>query len=191
MKKYLPILLLIISGSAFGQGMHGLTYSIAFPVGETSDYINTLSWRGFTIDGKYFITDNMTLGWTTGWQTLYESESGTFVDGTQSSTGTQYRYLNILPILFTYNYFLNENGDIQPFAGLGTGTFWIESKTNMGLFSDTDDNWHFGLVPEVGVLFPVGFRSNFYFSLKYNHAFPSGESINYSYLGLNLGFLWF
>jgi hypothetical protein len=191
MKKYLAAHLIFLSCTALGQSMHGLTYSLAFPVGETSDYISTMSWRGFTIDGKYFIQENMTLGWTTGWQTLYESESGTFIDGSQSSTGIQYRYLNVLPIFLTYNYFLKESGEIQPFAGIGAGTNWIERRTNMGLFSSTEDNWHFALAPEVGVLFPAGFHSNFYFSLKYNHAFPSGGSINYAYLGLNIGFLWY
>ncbi|MBS0001423.1 MAG: hypothetical protein KFF73_20725 [Cyclobacteriaceae bacterium] len=191
MKRITTIILILISSSVFSQSMHGLTYSMALPVGETSDFISNVSWRGFTIDGKYFINDRMTLGWTTGWQTMYESESGTFVDGTQSATGIQYRYLNVLPILLTSHYFFHEDGEMQPFLGIGAGTFWIESKANMGLFSDTEDNWHFGLAPEAGILFPVSFQSNLYISLRYSNAFPSNGSITYSYLSLNVGFLWY
>jgi outer membrane protein W len=171
--------------------MHGITYSTALGLGETGDYIGRFSWRGFTIDGKYFIDDNITLGWTTGWQTLYEPVSGTFTDGTRTMTGTQYRYLNILPAMMTANYFFNEDGETQPFVGLGLGTYWVEQKTNMGLFSEKEDHWHFGLAPEVGVLFPVNIQANFYITVRYNNAFPAKESITYSYLGLNVGFLWY
>jgi len=191
MKKLPLIFFILFSINAFSQSMHGVTYSTALGIGETGDYISRLSWRGFTIDGKYFINDNMTLGWTTGWQTLYEPVSGSFTDGTRTMTGTQYRYLNILPVQMTYNFFFNEDGEIQPFLGLGVGTYWIERKTNMGLFSSTSDNWHFGLSPEVGVLFPVNIQSNFYVTVRYNHAFPSNDSITYSYLGFNVGFLWY
>lgn len=191
MRKLLILFLTLITMQAFSQSMHGVTYSTALGVGETGDFIGRLSWRGFTIDGKYFINDNITLGWTTGWQTLYEPVSGSFTDGTQTLTGTQYRYLNMLPAMMTANYFFNEDGETQPFVGLGLGTYWIEQKTNMGLFSDTADHWHFGLTPEVGILFPVNIQSNFYITVRYNNAFPSKESMTYSYLGFNVGFLWY
>ncbi len=191
MKKLLIVFLTFITFQGFSQSMHGVSYSTALGVGETGDYIGRFSWRGFAIDGKYFINDNMTLGWTTGWQTLYEPVSGSFTDGTQTLTGTQYRYLNVFPALMTWNYFFNEDGDVQPFVGLGAGIYWIEQKTNMGLFSDTADHWHFGLTPEIGILFPVNIQSNFYITVRYNNAFPSNESMTYSYLGFNFGFLWY
>jgi outer membrane protein W len=171
--------------------MHGINYSLSLPVGETRDYINSFSWRGVNIEGKYFLNDNMTLGWSGGWNVLYKSESGEFTDGTRTRTGTQYRYLNSIPFLLTFDYFLNEDGEIQPYLGVGMGTYWIEQKTTMGLFSSTTDNWHFGLAPEVGVIIPVNIQSNFYVSLRYNNAFAANESINYGYLGFNVGFLWY
>jgi outer membrane protein W len=191
MKRILFFLLILFSSNAFSQSMHGISYATALGVGETSDYISRFSWRGFGIDGKYFINDNMTLGWTTGWQTFYEPVSGTFTEGTQTRTGTQYRYINTIPVMLTYNFFFNEDGETQPFVGLGLGTYWLERRTTMGLFASTEDNWHFGLTPEVGILFPVNIQSNFYVTVRYNNAFPSNDSITYSYLGLNLGFLWY
>ena len=191
MKKILLVLLTIISIQAYSQSMHGLTYSIALPLGETSDFTGNLSWRGFAIDGKYFVNDNMTLGWTTGWHTMYESESGSFTEGTRTLTGTQYRYINVLPIMMTYNFFFNNEGDVQPFLGLSAGTYWIEQKTNMGLFSDVTDHWHFGIAPEVGILFPAGLRANFYATFRYNNAIAADDSINFSFLALNIGFLWY
>ena len=191
MKRLFIVLFTFITINAIGQSMHGISYNTSLTIGETNDYISRFSWRGFGIDGKYFINDNMTLGWTTGWNTFYEPVSGSFTEGTQTLTGTQYRYINTIPILMTYNFFLNEDGEIQPFFGIAAGTYWIERKTTAGLFSSTKDNWHFGLTPEVGILFPMNLQSNFYVTVRYNNAFPSNDSITYSYLGFNFGFLWY
>ena len=194
MKNILIIVFSVISINVFGQSMHGMTYNMAFGVGETGDYIGKYSWRGFGIDGKYFLSDNMTLGWSTGWNVLYEGddELQSYNDGSRTRTGKQYRYLNVFPALLVFDYFLNSDGEIQPFFGLGAGTYWIEQKTTMGLFSSTDDNWHFALAPEVGVLFPMNLRSNFYISAKYNQAFKtSNSSMNISFVGVNVGFLWY
>ncbi len=191
MKRFLILLFTLITINVFGQSMHGISYNTSLTLGETNDYISRFSWRGFGLDGKYFINDNMTLGWMTGWNTFYEPVSGTFTEGTQTLTGKQYRYINAIPVLLTYNFFLNEDGEVQPFLGLGLGTYWIERKTTMGLFASTVDNWHFGLTPEVGVLFPINIQSNFYITVRYNNVFPSNDSITYSYLGFNFGFLWY
>lgn len=193
MKKLFATLIFVTLGYlSFGQSMHGLSYSMALPVGKTGDLISKYQWRGFGIEGKYFLTDQITLGWQTGWNTMYQEERGSFVEGTRTRTGTQYRWLNIWPALATINYFFGEDGDTQPYLGAGIGTYWIEQRTQMGLFSSTDDTWNFGIAPEIGVLFPLNLNSNLYLNLKYNYGMNGSEDVeDYSYLTFNVGFLWY
>ena len=193
MKKILILITFVIVGfNSFGQSMHGISYSMALPVGATSDVIGKYQWRGFALEGKYFLTDQVTIGWHTGWNTMYDSESGSFTEDTQTRTGTQYRYLNIWPALFTFNYLFGSDGDIQPYLGAGLGTYWIEEKTTMGLFGTEYKTWNFGLAPEVGVLFPLNLNSNLYINMKYNYGLNGSSDVeNYSYLTFNVGFLWY
>jgi len=192
MKKLIILIILVVVGfNANSQSMHGISYSMALPVGETADFISKYQWRGFGLEGKYFVDDNITLGWQTGWNTMYESKSGSFTEGTRTRTGKQYNYLNIFPALFTANYFLFEDGDTQPYFGVGAGTYWIEQRSQMGLFADTNSQWHFGFAPEIGVLIPMNLQSNFYINARYNYALKTGDSMTYSYLTFNVGFLWY
>jgi len=193
MKKILILIAFIAFGySSYSQSMHGLSYSMALPVGETSDFISKYQWRGFAVEGKYFLTDNVTLGWQSGWNTMYQEESGTFVDGTRTRTGTQYNYLNIWPALFTFNYFFGYDGDVQPYLGAGIGTYYVKQRNQMGLFATNYDVWNFGLAPEVGVLIPLNLNSNFFINMKYNYGINGNDDVgNYSYLTFNVGFMWY
>jgi hypothetical protein len=193
MKKLILLLLCTVSGFfSYGQSIHGLSYSLALPTGKTGDYIGKLQWRGVTLEGKYFLTNNITLGWQTGWNTMYESETGEFTEGTVTRSGTQYRYLNVWPALFTMDYLFGEDGDIQPYAGVGAGAYWIGQRTLMGLTETKYSTWNFGIAPEIGVLFPVNLNSNFYVNLKYNYGINGSSDVdNYSFLTFNVGFLWY
>jgi len=193
MKKLLIIIALIVFGyNSYSQNMHGLSYSMSLPLGETSNLISKYQWRGLAIEGKYFVADQVTLGWQSGWNTMYEGESGTFTDGTRTRTGTQYNWLNIWPMLLTFDYFFGTDGDTQPYLGAGVGTYWVEQRSQMGLFADTYSTWNFGIAPEVGVLIPINLYSNFYVNLKYNYGLNGSADVsNYSWLSFNVGFLWY
>lgn len=193
MKKLLVLIALIVFGyNTYSQSMHGLSYSMALPMGETSDIIGKYQWRGVTIEGKYFLNSQVTMGWQSGWNTMYQSETGSFIDETTTRTGTQYSWLNIWPMLLTFDYFFGTDGDTQPYIGAGVGTYWVEQRTQMGLFSDTYSTWNFGIAPEVGVLFPINLYSNFYVNLKYNYGLNGSADVsNYSWMSFNVGFLWY
>lgn len=193
MKKIIILLIFIVFGyTGYSQSMHGISYSMALPTGATSDLISKYQWRGITLEGKYFLGDQVTMGWQSGWNTMYQEESGTFTEGTRTRTGTRYNWLNVWPMLLTFDYFFGTDGDTQPYLGAGIGTYWVEQKTQMGLFADTYSTWNFGIAPEIGVLFPINLYSNFYVSVKYNYGINGNESVdNYSWLTFNVGFLWY
>lgn len=193
MKRYIIIVTLLVLGyQSYSQNMHGLNYSMALPLGETSDLISKYQWRGFGVEGKYFVGDQVTLGWQSGWNTFYDSEKGSFTEDTRTLSGTRYAWMNVWPALFTFDYFFGSDGDTQPYLGAGIGTYWVEQRTQMGLFSTTYSTWNFGIAPEIGVLFPINLYSNFYVNVKYNYGLNGSDDVgNYSWMTFNVGFLWY
>lgn len=190
MKYIFIILFSLLSYSGFSQGLFALTYDISVPLGETSDYTGKTSFRGFGMEGKSFISNNVALGGSFAWQTFYESEGvQTITEGTTTVTGTPYKYINSFPFLVTGNYFLNNEDEVRAYFGGGLGMYHIIQRTDMGLYSVEDKNWHFGLAPEVGIIVPVGYSTSYFLvNLKYNYAFKANDSVNHSYLGINVGF---
>jgi hypothetical protein len=181
------------------QSMWAFTYDVAFPMGETADYIGNTSWRGITIQGRTFIKPNISVGGSFSWQVFFEKVDETVdfsyqpealdrpVTGTLS--GKQYRYINSLPIMVNAHYYMGDAliNAIRPFAGLSVGMAPTKKRTEVGIIALDDFNWHFALAPEIGVLVPLDPGIDFIATLKYNAALKTNDSINYSYLNIQIG----
>ena len=189
---YITILMVLAGISASAQGsMFGMSYQMALPVGTTADFISTFSGRGFGIDYKGYVSPDVTVGGSVGWNVFYEAkpEATYFLDGGNTAvTGQQWRYINSFPFLLTVDYFLGDYGDPRIFVGGGVGAYRIYERTDMGIYTIEPREWHFGIAPEVGVAVPMNRDAYFLGSLRFNYAFASGSIDNVSYLGVNLGF---
>jgi opacity protein-like surface antigen len=189
----IKLLILILGLSAFftlsAQGRFGITYNTALPLGETSDYIGNFSFRGAGIEARWEVAQELYVGFNTSWNVFYESVSGSFTEGTRTLTGTQYRYLNSYPLMFTAFKGFGELGAFSPYAGLGIGGIKVDRRSEMGLWQHTENKWHFGLAPEIGTLIYTWGNFDILFSIRYNYAFKTGDTPAYSYLGINLGIL--
>ncbi len=174
------------------EGLFALTYNMGLPTGSTADYISTYSWRGFGIDGRSFVTDNITLGGSFSWNVFYEEEiNTTHVDGNQALTGNFYKYINAYPINFTAHYYFSDYDAPARFhAGIGIGATKINQRTEFSVLQISHDYWHFNVTPDVGVLFPMNYRSNFFLSARYNYAFKAKDK-DFGYLSFNVGFAWY
>ncbi len=193
MKKIL-IILTITSLPLFSmaQGIFSMQYNMGFGVGDQGSYISSPSFRGMTfIDARWYLGDNVTLGGSISWNVFYENETGTFDRDNTTVSGEQFRTINAFPLLLSSFYYWGDDGEITFYAGGGMGGYSIEKKTSMGLWAVVDDNWHFGIAPEVGVLFPMSGNASFLLSARYNHAFKTSGSIDYQYFGVNVGFAWY
>ena len=200
--KYILIiaLMLMLSVNAFAQqGYGGISWSIATPADELKNYIDETSYRGFGIDFRSFVTKSISVGGYTGWNILDQRVDGTieFSNGPLNGAinGTQIRYVNSFPIMLTSHLHIGgPRSAIRPYIGIGVGTYYVVQRLEMGVNMIEKNNWHFGLAPEVGVLFPTDYVS-ILASLKYNQAFKSGEAITrnnfaFSYWSFNVGFLF-
>ena len=194
MKKIL--LIIAISFSSFGafaqNGMFGITYNFGLATGEMNTFIGKFSARGFGIEGQGFLNDNISLGGSFSWNVFFEEKvNESYVDGSQTITANQFRYINAFPIMFTAHYYFgaDDGSTTRFFAGLGVGPSKINQRVELGIFQITHDYWHFAIAPEVGVLIPISFTSNVLVSVRYNYAFKSHDQ-SFGYFGFNVGFAW-
>ena len=193
MKKYILMIGCVLAAYITqAQTIYSISYDTSLGLGDTGDFAGNFNGRGVTmLDIRAYVTDNLTVGGSFGWHVLYEEETGTFEQDNLTVSGTQKRYLNSFPIMANVHYNFGEDGEITPYAGLGIGTYSIERRVDMGLFSDTINQWHFGLAPEVGVIFPVAYNSALILKAKYNHAFEAGGVPQRQYMVFGIGYAWY
>lgn len=174
------------------QSLYTLNYTMSFGLGETGDYISKPSFRGLSFDGRGFLTDQISLGGYFSWTTFFEERANDiYTDGTATLTGTQYRYINAFPILLQGHYYLGTD-EYEPrfYFGAGLGTYKMIQRTDIGVWSIEENHWHFGMSPEVGLLYPVGMSSQLNINLKYHWVLGVDDSLDYSWLGVSIGFAW-
>jgi hypothetical protein len=194
MKKLIVSTVLFLSsfGLMAQDGLFALTYNMGLPTGSTSDFIGKYSWRGFGIEGRSFVTDNISLGGSFSWNVFFEEETpGSYVDGNATLTGNFYKYINAYPINFTAHYYFGDyDAKVRFHAGLGIGTSKINQEVEFGSYQISNNYWHFNMTPDVGVLIPMNYRTNLFITTKYNYAFKSKDT-EYGYLMFNIGLAWY
>ena len=184
------VMLFGVSSCAQGGGIWNFDWNIGISMGETSDFISEPSFRGFNIEGRGFVTDNMTVGGMAGWQTFYENFGRVTEEfgNTGVITGNKRRYLNVVPLMATWDYYFMP-GVVMPYLGFGLGTYYIESRNMMGIYYTQGDAWHFGVAPEVGVAIPFGAgTAGVNVNVKYNMAAKTKDEQAYGWLGIGIGF---
>ena len=193
MKRIVLILGLFLFGvgTAFSQeSMWSFNYTPASPIGDLQEYTNATSLRGWAIDGRRFMTDNVSLGGYIGYNGFFEERPRQLydIDNTTINAIT-YRYLYVVPVLINSHYYIGE-GWIRPYAGLGLGIYYVEQELQFNTFRIQEKNWRFGLAPEVGVLIPfgVGATTGVMLGAKFNQVSYNVQGIdNLNYINYNLG----
>ena len=193
MKKILIICIIsVLSVSAFSQStLFSFQYSMGFGAGNMKDYIKPASFRGFTIDYRNLVTENIGLGLDMGWNVFYDEMPDAVYDYKNITySGKQWRYSNHFPMLGAIDYYMTSMGDIFPYAGLGIGTMYSLQNTDMGTYTFEKDAWHFALRPEIGIIMDMGGGSGFNLCTKYYHGFAAGDLPAQGYFTINVGFVF-
>ncbi|MBN1482611.1 hypothetical protein EH223_11245 [candidate division KSB1 bacterium] len=194
--KKVVIFLVIASAcsSLYAQygGLAGFTYCTSQTMGETKEWIQDYSWRGFAVQYNHFRSAKTSLGFETGWNVFGQRVDGVVSLPNGAISGTQIREFSAIPILVTGNYhFKSLWEEVSPYIAIGLGGYYITDKLSAGIFALQTDNLHFGVAPELGFYIPAG-DGFLKLALKYNRAVPAGESTvgdkrGFSFLGLNVG----
>jgi outer membrane protein len=187
----LTSILVFVSSVTFSQATYlGGTYSISVPLGNLEDFITSGSYRGANFEGLKEIKSNLAVGWLLGWNVFAEKRAHeVYNDDNLTLTGTQYRYMNLFPMLARGLYEFGTAEGTRPFIGSGLGITADLAKTNVGLYSFRKTGWHFTLAPELGIKIPVG-NTSITASLRYVYGAKTREIDRISYLSVNLGMLW-
>ena len=203
MKKIFITILLVAGLFATSHAQTSLwtaNWDIASGSGDTGDFIDETSFGGFSIDGRYFVEENISVGGSMSWQVfneIYDNLPPIELEGSNGVTGhisgTQYRYSNMFPLLFTGHLYVDTGGSIMPYVGMGIGTIYLEERLDIGLVSFSDDSWGLGLQPSIGVFVPFGASSTgVNLAFKYTYGTNSGlltDSLSMFNFSIGFGFL--
>ncbi len=169
-------------------------YSMATPSGDFASFINDMSFRGLSVEGRHFLLDNkISVGLSYAWNGFYNDAGRLtyeFDGGAITSNMYKYLYTTSLDVSFHY-YVLDKDSKIQLYVGILLGPHYNKRKLQVGSYAITDESWNFGVAPEVGVFVPFGKDAEWGFnaSAKYNTMIY--ERTNFSSLNFiqyNLGF---
>lgn len=188
--KVLLIATLVIPSMVQAQLKYtSVNYIVSMPLGDTKDFIEKTSFRGFGFETGQFINESIAIGLGLGWNVLNEQVTGESIQSNNTTiSGKQFRYINSFPIYInTSYYFSEEDAKFKIYGGLGVGTLFKNQRTEIGVLGLEDKQWHFALYPHAGLLMALGPDAHINLDFKYNQAFAAGGSDAVSYLAINFG----
>ena len=191
-KILIAISALLVSLNSFGQEFYtNMTYDMSVPVGSTSDFISKTSFRGFTFNLGRYITNEIAIDLRFSWNTFYEArdfETYTLDNGTTSVTGKQFRYINSFPMTVGARYVMNPSSAFSPYFAAGLGTYKINERVDMGIYTVEDRYWHFGFYPEIGLFYDFSYSVGLNVYARYDYALKTKDASSYSYIAFGVGF---
>jgi len=198
--KYIIAMVALFVCSSFAQELlTNVTWNIGIPVSKTNDYTTDVTYRGFTLSGRRFLDKYNSVGLMAGWNIFdeknYDPINVESDNGSGTISGTQVRSVNVFPILAGFHHHYGNKKDMRVFVGLNVGTYYILQRLDIGVYRIDNDNWHFGVAPEAGIIIPISSEETaIHIGGRYNYAFDSGTALGgsennfYSYYELNIGF---
>lgn len=166
-KIVLLIFLLTISVRSEGW-MASLNYNVAIPGQEMKPQINNTSLLGFSLDARKFVSPQFAVGASLGNQIFYCKSNEPTSLGNNFLGGSQYHFLNTIPLMLTSQYYFNFAKSFKPYLGLNIGGYYAWQRSEKGLVVMEDRNWHWGVAPGAGVIVPVG-ATNMNFGTKFSY----------------------
>ena len=194
MRKQLKYLVLILTVMLFGssvqaqQGLANINWNIGIPTGDLSDFLinEDASLGGISVDTRYVMTENLSVGWYAAWDFFNGDAEGTENFGNVDVTGQKRYFVNSFPLMVNAHYYLSQS-PVKTYAGGGIGAVRTLKRTSIGTYNIQDNNWHFGLYPEIGTIIPVTNWVKMNMAARYNLAFKSDDSIAVNYLSFSIG----
>jgi hypothetical protein len=180
----LPLALLLVASAEaraqYNEWYWGATYSTALPLGDQKAFTGgdggqAFSFRGATVEGRKIINEHVSAGVSFGWHVFNSSGEETNTVGNLTLTGNQFRYTNAFPMFANVHYYFGQPGALRPYVGANVGTIFQERRVDVSLYSIAQDNWHFAVAPEVGVVFPLGWVVRGVLSARYHYGLATDD----------------
>lgn len=182
----------MISKPVFSQdreSIFNMYYSMGVPTGNLADFTSKYSWRGFGMEYRSDVLDNVSMGFGAEWNVFYEAlDYATYERDNIAVSGKQYRYANMFPMSARFHYYKDNAAGMRYFAGAGIGTTYMIHDLDMNIYRWNRDTWQFLVAPEVGIAYDVSPSNTLHLSLKYNLNFKTSDMESQSFLAINVGF---
>jgi outer membrane protein W len=133
-----------------------INYAAGIPSGSfKSDAVDKASFRGWTANLLYNITDKISVGLGTGFQDFYQKYPRAVykLDGGEVSAVLT-NSIQTIPILAEFQYRFLPGNIIQPYVGVGVGGNMIVFDQYLGEFDNSKSSFKFAARPEAGVFIP-------------------------------------
>ncbi len=185
----------LAAADARAQEWYGAaTWQISIPTGDTKDFVDATSFRGFGLDFRKVVAPSTTAGFMAGWNVLYERRQGTYTYGDATVTGTQDRTINSFPIMVNVHRYFGQKRGTRPYIGVNAGAMVVIQSFELGVYGVEEDNWDWGVAPEVGIVIPTQSGAGIVINARYNWSFTfqdlQGDDKDLAYWGINIGFVW-
>ncbi len=196
-KKTIAILIILFASASFIFGQSKtrweLEWNISTATGDLGDWVDPTSFRGIEFGGSYEFETGFVAGASIGYAAFFkETERMTVEFDNGALTAKQFRDIYNYHIMAEGGYvFLNESL-IRPYVKAGIGTFFTEQQLTIGLLYFDEDNWDFGMRPEIGAYYlneraSIGATVNAKFNYTPNYG---NELDSFHYLSFGVGFLF-
>ena len=168
-----------------------INYDVAVPLGKMSDdFINQMSWRGVSMENRWAVKPNVSVGFLLGWQVFAQRLDNFTQDlnnGNAAIHGNQFRTINTFPIQGTVHYTWTENLYVLPWVGLGIGTAHSNQVLQVGFYEVQRKFMSFSLTPQAGIDLPIDKVTSISFSTRYNFFLHNNQPFNYSFMVFSIG----
>jgi hypothetical protein len=134
-----------------------INYAIGIPGSSfKSDAVDKASFRGWTANLMYNITDKISIGVGTGFQDFYQKyprdvyklNEGGEVSAVLTNS------IQTIPILAQFQYRLLPGKMVQPYVGVGVGGNMVVFDQYLGEFENSRSDFKFAARPEAGLYIP-------------------------------------
>ena len=196
-KQYF-LLIAVLLGLAAGAQQKGKTlldlqYNAGLPVGSLKGAVTDNSFRGLKGSVLYGISNNLSIGFGTGFQDFYQKyprQLYKLSDGGDISAVRSFS-IQTIPLLAEAKWNFTPGGAVQPYAALGVGGNLIDYKDFAGEFTlEQKTKFGFAARPEAGVFVPFHKEgeSGFTIGASYNlMPFTAGAVSNLNHIGIHAG----
>ena len=166
--------------------MIGLGLDTSLPIGEAGEFARGFSFQGFSIDVRYLGFDEIQVGGMIAWHTMSNKLVDTIEEGPATLTGTMVRELSVTPMVAKLTYArLNKDG-VVPYVSFGAGGARVLRRVDLGIARIVQENWQWALIPEAGVMLPVG-PVMLMGAFRYNLLIAGSDQPTAQYLNFVLG----
>jgi hypothetical protein len=134
-----------------------LNYSIGIPSGSfKTDAVDKASFRGWTANLLYNVTDKISVGLGTGFQDFYQKYPRSVYKLSEGGevSAVLTNSIQTIPILAEFQYRFLPHQVVQPYVGVGVGGNMIVFDQYLGEFDNSKSSFKFAARPEAGVFIP-------------------------------------